>query len=86
MPSPTTSEVTSYSTQEFAAKSNLLSAAPLIKAGRLFQLIPPVPDSTQLLFARYTAGPFVVPFVVQKTRSLTFWMADPVAPLTVKRT
>src|SRR5215207_6237280 len=84
VPFPITKDVTSYSTQEFAPIEVLLSAAPLIKAGRLFQLTPPVPDSTQLLFARYTAGPFAVPFVVQKIRNLTLWMGA-LNPLVVKR-
>src|SRR5215207_5818467 len=84
IPFPITKDVTSYSTQEFVPKDVLLSAAPLIKAGRLFQLTPPVPDSIQLLFAKYTAGPFVVPLVVQKILNLRLW-TGPLIPVVVKR-
>ncbi len=50
----------------------------------MFQVILPVPDSIQLLSAREADGPFVVPLVVQKTRSFALWIVPPV-PLTVKR-
>jgi hypothetical protein len=62
----------------------LLSPAALISAGWVFQVMPPVPDSIQLLFARYTTGPFAVPFVVQRIRSFTFWIG-PLMPLALKR-
>ena len=52
VPFPVTKEVTSYSTQEFVPMAALLSTAPLDKAGRLFQVIAPLPDSIQLLFAK----------------------------------
>jgi hypothetical protein len=70
VPFPLTREVTSYSTHVFVPKAPLLSTAPLNSAGWVFQVTPPDPDSVQLLFARYTAGPFAVPFVVQNTRNL----------------
>jgi len=84
MPLPVTRGVTSYSTQVFVPKAPLLSKAPLNSAGWVFQVIPPVPDSIQLLSARYTAGPFTVPLVEQYTRNLTRWMG-PLIPLAVKR-
>ena len=49
---PVTNDVTSYSTQESAAIAPLLSNGPLNKAGWVFQVTPPVPDSVQLLSAR----------------------------------
>ena len=62
----------------------LLSVAPLKRAGCVFQVTPPVPDSVQLLFARYEAGPLFVPFVVQYTRSFALWIG-PLTPLVLKR-
>ena len=52
VPLPVIREVTLYSTQEFVLIAPLLSNAPLNRAGRVFQVIPPVPDSIQLLSAR----------------------------------
>ncbi len=50
----------------------------------MFQVMLPVPDSIQLLSAREADGPFAVPLVVQKTRSLALWIV-PLVLLTVKR-
>src|SRR5919199_4036740 len=69
VPFPLTNVVTSYSTQELVAIAPLLSTTPLSRAGCVFQVTPPVPDSIQLLSARYAAGPLLVPLVVQKTLS-----------------
>jgi hypothetical protein len=52
VPFPFTRAVTSYSTQVARGIAPLLSDAPLSKAGRVFQITPPVPDSIQLLLAR----------------------------------
>jgi hypothetical protein len=84
VPLPDTNGVTSYSTHVFVPKAPALSDAPLNKAGCVFQVMPPVPDSIQLVSARYTAGPFTVPFVVQNTRSFTFWIG-PLTSVIVKR-
>jgi hypothetical protein len=84
VPFPLTKAVTLYSTQEFVAIAPLLSNAPLKRTGWVFQVTPPVPDSIQLLFAKYAAGPFAVPLVVQKTRNFALWI-DPLMPLILKR-
>lgn len=84
VPFPLTKVVTSYSTQEPAAIAPALSTAVLNRAGRVFQVMPPVPDSIQLLSARWTAGPFVVPLVLQYTRSVALWM-EPLIPFVLKR-
>ncbi len=84
VPLPDTNGVTSYSTHVFVPNAPALSDALLNKAGCVFQVMPPVPDSIQLLSARYTAGPFTVPFVVQNTRNFTFWIG-PLTPVSVKR-
>jgi hypothetical protein len=84
VPLPLTSEVTLYSTQALALKAPLLSTAPLRRAGWVFHVTPPVPDSVQALLARWTAGPLAVPFVEQKTRRVARW-TGPVMPLVVKR-
>jgi len=52
VPLPVTRDVTSYSTQVSTAIAPLLSTAPLKRAGCVFQLTPPVPDSVHVLFAR----------------------------------
>jgi len=84
VPLAETNGVTLYSTHVFVPNAPALSEAPLTKAGCVFQVMPLVPDSIQLLSAKYTAGPFTVPFVVQKTRNFTFWI-DPLTPVIVKR-
>lgn len=84
VPLPVTTAVTSYSTQVFVPKAPTLSTAPVNRAGWVFQVTPPVPDSIQLLFARCTAGPFVVPFVVQYTRNVACTIC-PLIPLALKR-
>jgi len=77
---PVTREVTSYATHVFDPIAPLSSTAPLVRAGRIFQVIP---VSDQLLLVAYTAGPLTEPSVAY-TRSLALWMA-PVTPVTVKR-
>jgi hypothetical protein len=52
VPLPVTRVVTLYSTHVLVPNAPLLSTAPLSKAGRVFQVMPPVPDSIQLLSAR----------------------------------
>jgi hypothetical protein len=52
VPLPVTREVTLYSTHALVPKAPTLSAIPLSKAGFVFQVTPPVPDSIQLLSAR----------------------------------
>lgn len=52
VPLPLTRAVTSYSTHVLVAMAPLLSNALLNNAGWLFHVIPPVPDSIQLLSAR----------------------------------
>src|SRR6266511_3846505 len=52
VPLAVTKAVTSYSTQELAAITALLSDAPLKSAGCVSQVTPPVPDSIQLLAAK----------------------------------
>src|SRR5215216_4089284 len=56
VPFPFTKVVTSYSTHVSVPIAPLLSKAPLNKAGWVFQVMPPEPDSIQLLSARYTTG------------------------------
>ena len=52
VPLPDTNGATSYSTHVFIPKAPALSEAPLNKAGCVFQVMPPAPDSIQLLSAR----------------------------------
>ena len=80
VPFPATKAVTSYSTQDPALMFPLLSTAPLVRAGRLFQVMP---VSVQDVPVEYTAGPLVEPFVVSNTRSRALWTV-PDIPVTVK--
>jgi hypothetical protein len=57
VPLPPTSDVTLYSTHVLDAMAPLLSFAPLVRAGRLFQVMP---VSVQLLPVAYAAGPSLV--------------------------
>ena len=68
------------SAQVLAVAAPRLAIAPLVGAGRLFQVIP---VSVQLVPVRDKDGPFDVPLVTN-SRSVAFWTA-PVTPLTVKR-
>src|SRR6266498_5976078 len=81
VPFPCTREVTLYSTQVFVLMLPLLSTEALVRAGRLFQVIP---VSVHEVPVEYTAGPLVEPFVVAYKRSFALWMV-PDIPVTVNR-
>ena len=81
VPSAFTNEVTLYSTQVFVLILPLLSTAPLVRAGRLFHVIP---VSVQDEPVAYTAGPFAEPLVVTNIRSRALWIV-PDIPVMVKR-
>jgi hypothetical protein len=83
LPLPLTREVTSYSTQLPAAIEPASATAPLVRAGRVFQVMPPEPLSLQLVAVAWTAGPLVV--ALQAWRRSLALCTVPERPLTAKR-
>ena len=73
VPSPVTAAVTSYSVQAPSLIASRSSMGPLNNVGCVAQVIPSVPPSSQLLSAKWTAGPSAV-LPVLSTRSFTFWI------------
>jgi hypothetical protein len=69
-----------YSAQVPLSAEPMLASAPVVAAGRLFQVMP---VSVQVLSVPYTAGPSVDPLVTN-SRIVAFWTV-PVTPVTLKR-